>query len=157
MSLRRLLSQGYRVGVVDQVETAALKKVSEHRNTPFNRKLTHLYTAATWVVFICSFIRAHSWYHPGTSMIWALLTTWSGTALHHSCVSSKKVLREMEPMSMWGWLSSVRVLAMLCGTSLRVLSSRLSFSFLTLLLVADTLMRTELEVIIYMSSNFYIV
>lgn len=45
----RLLARGYRVGVVNQAETAALKKVSENRNAPFDRKLTHLYTAATYV------------------------------------------------------------------------------------------------------------
>lgn len=43
----RLLSQGYKVGIVEQVETAALKKASETRNTLFERKLTHLYTATT--------------------------------------------------------------------------------------------------------------
>ncbi|KAF5386928.1 hypothetical protein D9615_001885 [Tricholomella constricta] len=47
--MKNLLSKGYRVGIVDQVETAALKKVSENRNAPFARKLVHLYTAATYV------------------------------------------------------------------------------------------------------------
>ncbi|KAF5391272.1 hypothetical protein D9757_001964 [Collybiopsis confluens] len=47
--LRNLLSRGYRVGIVNQVETAALKKVSESRNQPFERKLVHLYTSATYV------------------------------------------------------------------------------------------------------------
>ncbi|EKM83024.1 hypothetical protein AGABI1DRAFT_34226 [Agaricus bisporus var. burnettii JB137-S8] len=45
----RLLARGYKVGVVNQVETAALKKVSDNRNAPFDRKLTCLYTAATYV------------------------------------------------------------------------------------------------------------
>ncbi|KIJ68934.1 hypothetical protein HYDPIDRAFT_80554 [Hydnomerulius pinastri MD-312] len=45
----RLLSQGYKVGIVEQIETAALKKASENRNTLFERKLTHLYTATTYV------------------------------------------------------------------------------------------------------------
>ncbi|EGN95451.1 hypothetical protein SERLA73DRAFT_59941 [Serpula lacrymans var. lacrymans S7.3] len=45
----RLLSQGHKVGIIEQVETAALKKVSENRNTLFQRKLTHLYTATTYV------------------------------------------------------------------------------------------------------------
>jgi len=44
----RLLSQGYKVGIVDQTETAALKKASENRNTLFDRKLTYLYTATTY-------------------------------------------------------------------------------------------------------------
>ncbi|KIK59832.1 hypothetical protein GYMLUDRAFT_261825 [Collybiopsis luxurians FD-317 M1] len=47
--LKNLLSRGYRVGIVNQVETAALKKVSENRNKPFERKLVRLYTAATYV------------------------------------------------------------------------------------------------------------
>ncbi|KAF8061576.1 DNA mismatch repair protein MSH3 [Lyophyllum atratum] len=47
--LKNLLSKGYRVGIVNQIETAALKKVSDNRNAPFTRKLTHLYTAATYV------------------------------------------------------------------------------------------------------------
>jgi len=46
-STRRLLSKGHKIGVVQQMETAALKAVSENRNKPFDRKLTHLYTAAT--------------------------------------------------------------------------------------------------------------
>jgi DNA mismatch repair protein MSH3 len=48
----RLLARGYKVGVVNQVETAALKKVSDNRNAPFDRKLTCLYTAATYVHMI---------------------------------------------------------------------------------------------------------
>ncbi|KAJ8078692.1 Mismatch repair protein msh3 [Marasmius tenuissimus] len=47
--LRKLLSQGHRVGIVNQVETAALKKVGDNRNAPFERKLVRLYTAATFV------------------------------------------------------------------------------------------------------------
>ncbi|KAJ3864053.1 DNA mismatch repair protein MSH3 [Lentinula novae-zelandiae] len=47
--LKNLLSHGHRVGIVNQAETAALKKVGENRNTPFERKLVRLYTAATYV------------------------------------------------------------------------------------------------------------
>ncbi|KAF8959081.1 DNA mismatch repair protein MSH3 [Flammula alnicola] len=47
--LKKLLSGGYRVGIVNQIETAALKKISDNRNAPFDRKLAHLYTAATYV------------------------------------------------------------------------------------------------------------
>ncbi|KAF9069829.1 DNA mismatch repair protein MSH3 [Rhodocollybia butyracea] len=47
--LKNLLSRGYRVGIVNQIETAALKKVGDNRNQPFERKLVHLYTAATYV------------------------------------------------------------------------------------------------------------
>jgi hypothetical protein len=35
------------VGVVRQMETAALKKAGDNRNAPFERKLTALYTRAT--------------------------------------------------------------------------------------------------------------
>jgi DNA mismatch repair protein MSH3 len=45
----RLISLGYKVGVISQTETAALKKVSDNRNAPFTRRLTHLFTAATYV------------------------------------------------------------------------------------------------------------
>ncbi|KAG6845191.1 hypothetical protein H0H87_012748 [Tephrocybe sp. NHM501043] len=47
--LKKLLSKGYRVGIVGQTETAALKKAGDNRNAPFERKLLHLYTAATFV------------------------------------------------------------------------------------------------------------
>lgn len=43
----RLLSLGYKVGVITQTETAALKKIGDNRNAPLTRKLTHLFTAAT--------------------------------------------------------------------------------------------------------------
>lgn len=45
--VKKLISLGYKVGVISQMETAALKKVGDNRNTPFVRELTHLYTAAT--------------------------------------------------------------------------------------------------------------
>ena len=38
---------GLQVGVVRQIETAAIKKTSENRNTPFTRELTAVYTRAT--------------------------------------------------------------------------------------------------------------
>ncbi|CAA7265435.1 unnamed protein product [Cyclocybe aegerita] len=47
--LKKLLSCGYRVGIVSQTETAALKKVGDNRNAPFTREVTRLYTAATYV------------------------------------------------------------------------------------------------------------
>ena len=46
-----MLSQGYKVGIIEQTETAALKKVGNTRNELFSRELTHLYTAATYVAF----------------------------------------------------------------------------------------------------------
>ncbi|KAK7467062.1 Mismatch repair protein msh3 [Stygiomarasmius scandens] len=47
--LKNLLSRGHRVGIVNQIETAALKKISDNKNAVFERKLTHLFTAATFV------------------------------------------------------------------------------------------------------------
>ena len=49
--LSRLLSQGLKVGIVEQIETAALKKLGDTRNELFERKLTNLFTAATYVTF----------------------------------------------------------------------------------------------------------
>ena len=46
---KRLVAAGYKVGVVRQIETAALKKVGDNRNTPFVRKLTNLYTKGTYI------------------------------------------------------------------------------------------------------------
>lgn len=46
---RRLVAAGHKVGVVRQIETAALKKVGDNRNTPFVRKLTNLYTKGTYI------------------------------------------------------------------------------------------------------------
>ncbi|KAG1756484.1 muts domain V-domain-containing protein [Suillus paluster] len=46
---KRLLSKGHKVGVIEQTETAALKKAGENKNALFERKLTQLYTAATYV------------------------------------------------------------------------------------------------------------
>ncbi|GAA6006379.1 mismatch repair protein MSH3 [Rhodotorula paludigena] len=47
--VRRLLNAGYKVGVVRQQETAALKKASDNRSAPFTRALSALYTSATYV------------------------------------------------------------------------------------------------------------
>ncbi|KAI1083003.1 muts domain V-domain-containing protein [Whalleya microplaca] len=46
---KRLVAAGHKVGVVRQVETAALKKVGDNRNAPFTRKLTNVYTKGTYV------------------------------------------------------------------------------------------------------------
>jgi DNA mismatch repair protein MSH3 len=37
------------VGIVRQLETAALKAAGDNRNTPFTRKLTNLYTKGTYI------------------------------------------------------------------------------------------------------------
>jgi DNA mismatch repair protein MSH3 len=47
--VKRLVKANHKVGVVRQVETAALKAVGDNRNTPFVRKLTNLYTKGTYV------------------------------------------------------------------------------------------------------------
>jgi DNA mismatch repair protein MSH3 len=47
--VKRLVQANHKVGVVRQVETAALKAAGNNRNTPFVRKLTNLYTKGTYV------------------------------------------------------------------------------------------------------------
>lgn len=47
--VKRLVSAGHKVGVVRQVETAALKAAGDNRNAPFVRKLTNVYTKGTYV------------------------------------------------------------------------------------------------------------
>ncbi|KAK4889548.1 Mismatch repair protein msh3 [Elasticomyces elasticus] len=47
--VKRLVSAGHKVGVVRQLETAALKAAGTNRNTTFERGLTNLYTKGTYV------------------------------------------------------------------------------------------------------------
>ena len=47
MKISRLVAAGYKVGVVKQTETAALKAASERRSGVFARELTALYTRTT--------------------------------------------------------------------------------------------------------------
>lgn len=47
--VRRLVAAGHKVGVVRQLETAALKAVGDNRHAPFVRKLTNLYTKGTYI------------------------------------------------------------------------------------------------------------
>ena len=47
MYFYRLVAAGYKVGVVKQTETAALKAASEKKSGPFSRELTALYTRTT--------------------------------------------------------------------------------------------------------------
>jgi DNA mismatch repair protein MSH3 len=47
--VKRLVSAGHKVGVVRQLETAALKAVGNNRGNPFIRKLTNVYTKGTYV------------------------------------------------------------------------------------------------------------
>ncbi|KAK2628270.1 hypothetical protein QTJ16_002916 [Diplocarpon rosae] len=46
---KRLVGAGLKVGVVRQIETAALKRAGDNRNAPFTRKLTNVYTKGTYV------------------------------------------------------------------------------------------------------------
>ncbi|CAO3626818.1 unnamed protein product [Cunninghamella blakesleeana] len=47
--VKRLVNAGHKVGVVRQVETAALKAAGTNKNAPFERKLQYLYTKGTLV------------------------------------------------------------------------------------------------------------
>ncbi|XP_071104806.1 DNA mismatch repair protein Msh3-like [Haliotis cracherodii] len=47
--VRRLVSAGYKVGVVKQTETAALKAAGSNKAGPFGRKLSALYTKSTLI------------------------------------------------------------------------------------------------------------
>ncbi|KAM9997894.1 hypothetical protein ACTFIY_007556 [Dictyostelium cf. discoideum] len=47
--LRRLVMAGYKVGIVEQTETAALKAISSSKSQPFERKLTRVYTSSTFI------------------------------------------------------------------------------------------------------------
>ncbi|KAL4868622.1 hypothetical protein BDV12DRAFT_185824 [Aspergillus spectabilis] len=47
--VKRLVTAGHKVGVVRQLETAALKAAGDNRNTPFVRKLTNVYTKSTYI------------------------------------------------------------------------------------------------------------
>uniref|UniRef100_A0A8C7F115 DNA mismatch repair protein MSH3 n=1 Tax=Oncorhynchus kisutch TaxID=8019 RepID=A0A8C7F115_ONCKI len=47
--VRRLVSQGYKVGVVKQTETSAIKASGANKNTLFTRQLSALYTKSTLV------------------------------------------------------------------------------------------------------------
>ncbi|XP_060136200.1 DNA mismatch repair protein Msh3 [Zootoca vivipara] len=45
--VRRLVAKGYKVGVIKQMETVALKAVGENRSSLFSRQLTAMYTKST--------------------------------------------------------------------------------------------------------------
>lgn len=47
--VKRLVTAGHKVGVVRQVETAALKAAGDNRNAPFVRKLANVYTKGTYI------------------------------------------------------------------------------------------------------------
>lgn len=47
--VRRLVAKGYKVGVVKQTETAALKAAGSNKSAPFERQLTAMYTRSTLI------------------------------------------------------------------------------------------------------------
>lgn len=47
--MARLVNAGYKVGVVNQTETAALKAISNNKSKTFSRELTGLYTTSTLI------------------------------------------------------------------------------------------------------------
>ncbi|RAL15610.1 mismatch repair protein MSH3 [Aspergillus homomorphus CBS 101889] len=47
--VKRLVAAGHKVGIVRQIETAALKAAGDNRNAPFERRLTSLYTKGTYI------------------------------------------------------------------------------------------------------------
>lgn len=47
--VKKLVEHGFKVGVVRQVETAALKSMGDNKSGPFVRKLTHLYSKGTMI------------------------------------------------------------------------------------------------------------
>ena len=47
--VKRLVVAGHKVGIVRQIETAALKAAGDNRNAPFVRRLTNLYTKGTYI------------------------------------------------------------------------------------------------------------
>ena len=51
-----MVAAGYKVGVVKQMETAALKAASDRRTGPFTRELTALYTRTTLIGELMLFV-----------------------------------------------------------------------------------------------------
>jgi DNA mismatch repair protein MSH3 len=47
--VKRLINAGCKVGIVGQLETAALKAAGANKSKPFERDLTHLYTKGTYI------------------------------------------------------------------------------------------------------------
>ncbi|CAK7245288.1 MAG: Mismatch repair protein msh3 [Sporothrix thermara] len=47
--VKRLVAAGLKVGVVRQMETAALKRAGDNRSAPFVRQLTNVYTKGTYI------------------------------------------------------------------------------------------------------------
>lgn len=47
--IKRLIAQGYKVGISRQTETRALKTAAGAMHKPFERKVTAVYTSSTWI------------------------------------------------------------------------------------------------------------
>ncbi|KAJ3417615.1 Mismatch repair protein msh3 [Chytridiales sp. JEL 0842] len=47
--VKKLVQLGYKVGVVKQMETAAVKAAGDNKSAPFQRKLTNIYTRGTYI------------------------------------------------------------------------------------------------------------
>lgn len=48
-NVSKLVKLGYKVGIVEQMETSALKAQGSNKSAPFQRKLTRLYTKGTYI------------------------------------------------------------------------------------------------------------
>ena len=71
----RLVSKGYKVGVVKQTETAALKAAGENKSKVFTRKLHALYTKTTLVGEGILFVNLNSTFHTDHIIsFWELMT-----------------------------------------------------------------------------------
>jgi hypothetical protein len=133
----RLLSKGHKVGIVDQTETAALKKAGDTRNTLFTRGartpphrcgapanaragLTHLYTATTSVRAPTARAAGTDARAAGTSTSSARRTTRrTRRARRRSCASSSSSRAAPAPTSACASAGSrsARPPATSCGTS----------------------------------------
>ena len=71
--VRRLVAAGHKVGIVRQLETAALKAVGDNRNSPFVRRLTNLYTKGTYIDDVDGLEEAVQGADPGASKTGYLL------------------------------------------------------------------------------------
>ena len=64
---RRLVEAGYKVGVVRQMETAALKAAGDNRNKQFKRELCEVYTKSTMLVEDVDVLGEHAHVNGGSS------------------------------------------------------------------------------------------
>jgi hypothetical protein len=75
----RLVNAGYKVGVVRQTETAALKAVGDNKQGPFLRELKNLYTKGTFVdEMIVSDIEEETGVSPGSNYLMCIVEEMRG-------------------------------------------------------------------------------